>query len=250
MRRRLRLGSGGALATVVLVIFGVIAPSSATAAVTPAAEPAALLAAMSPPTYGLSNATATFVERPPQGTPTAVSDTLRAAFPSAGTYAVLSTGDATSADLSNSSPLTSADNGGGATRDGAERDVVVVRIDFATVAPNCILSFDYQFLSEEYPEFAGAGFGDSFVAELDVSTWSAIGGVVRAPNAFVFESVDRTPMTSAGATGSTYDGGKPARGIAAVNVGVAGRHSLYLSLFDVADNLYDTAVLIDDLTSC
>ncbi len=217
------------------------------AATTSEAGAAQLVAAIGVPLHGVPGAVGTFVSRPPAGSPAAVSDTTRPGFPATGPYVVLSTGNALSADDPNTSPKTSADNGGGAVRDGDERDVVVLRIDFTTPVLGCLLTFAYQFLSEEFPEFTSSPFSDAFVAELDLSTWSAVGGTVRAPSAFVIETVGTTPWHEAGATGSTYDGGKPVTGVAQVPIPSSGRHSLYLSLFDLVDNLYDTAVFVDNL---
>lgn len=238
-----------ALAATVTVAVTVAAPP-AYAATTGTADPADLVKVIGLPLHGVPGATATFVSLPPGGSPAAVSDTARTGFPTTGPYVVLSTGDAVSADLPNSSPKTTGDNAGGAVRDGAERDVVVLRIDFETPVSGCVLTFDYQFLTEEYPEFAGSPFGDAFVAELDLSTWSATSGAVTAPNAFVLETVGSTALTPHTASGSTYDGAKPAPGVARVEVPTSGSHSLYLSVFDVGDNRYDTAVFIDNLVFC
>ena len=231
------------------VTSAVVAPP-VSAATTATANAADLVRVVGLPLHGVPGASATFVALPPSGAPAAVSDTARPGFPTTGPYVVLSTGDAASADLPNSSPKTTGDNAGGAIRDGAERDVVVLRIDFETPVSGCVLTFDYQFLSEEYPEFTGQPFGDAFVAELDLSTWSATGGAVTAPNAFVLETVGTTTLTPYTASGSTYDGAKPAPGVARVEVPTAGEHSLYLSVFDVGDHRYDTAVFVDNLVTC
>lgn len=222
----------------------------ASAATTATADPAALVGVLGPPLHGVPGASATFLALPPTGTPAGVSDTVRPGFVTTGQYVVLSTGEAVSADLPNSSPKTTGDNGGGAIRDGAERDVVVLRVDFETPVSGCVLTFEYQFLTEEFPEFVGSGFGDAFVAELDLSTWSAATGAVSAPNAFVVESVGSTALVAATAAGSTYDAAKPAPGVARVVVPTSGAHSLYLSVFDVGDNRYDTAVFVDNLVVC
>lgn len=234
------------LTTAVLVTM--LAPAPARADTSPAG-PGVLLAAIGPASLGVPGARGAFEARPPSGTPTGVSDTTVPAFPTGGAFVVLSTGDATLADPSNDSPKTTGDNGGGATRDGAERDVVTLRIDFTTVAPACVVTFEYAFLSEEYPEWVGQPFGDAFVAELDATTWSAAYGEVTAPNAFVLETAGRSVLTAPGATGTTYDGGTgPA--LARVLVPASGPHSLYLSVFDVGDNRYDSAVLLDNLVLC
>lgn len=232
----------------VLVGAALLLAAPATATATP--DSAALLRALGPEAYGVPGAVATFVTLPPAGTPVAVSATTRPGFPSAGSYVVLSTGDATLADAPNDSPKTTADNGGGGVRGGAERDVVVLRVDFTTTAPACVLTFTYQFLSEEFPEWVGTEFGDAFVAELDATTWTATGFEVSAPDAFVLEAVGRTPMTQYGATGSTYDGAMTAPAVARAVVAEPGPHSLYLSLFDLGDNRYDTAAFVDNLMVC
>ncbi|WP_394263381.1 choice-of-anchor L domain-containing protein, partial [Trueperella sp.] len=36
---------------------------------------------------------------------------------------------------------------------------------------NC-LSFDFKFLSEEYPVYVGSSYNDAFIAELNESTWT------------------------------------------------------------------------------
>ena len=222
----------------------------AASAATPTADSSALLAALGPNGVAVAGATATFVARPPAGTPTAVSATTVPAFPTVGSYVVLSTGDASLADTANTSPKTTGDNGGGAVRGGDERDVVTLRVDFTTSTPACVVTFAYQFLSDEYPEWVGTTFGDAFVAELDASTWNVAGGEVTAPDAFAVEAVGRTPMTAQGATGTTYDGGMTGPDVARVVVPTPGAHSLFLSVFDVGDNRYDTTVFVDNLVLC
>lgn len=231
-------------------LFMAIAAACAVAAVpavagTTAATEADVARSLGVPVHGVPGAKVTFVTRPPSGTPVAVSDTRRPAFGSTGPYVVLSTGDATVADAANTSPKTGTDNGGGPVRDGAERDVLVVRVDFATPVNGCVLTFHYQFLTEEFPEH-GSAFDDAFVAELDLSTWTAVGGTVRAPSAFAVETAGAAAVSAATATGSTYDGGTPPR-VASTVVPASGPHSLYLSVFDVRDNLYDSAVYVDNL---
>jgi hypothetical protein len=246
MRTRHRIGCclGAGFALVVVTAL------PAQAATTATVDPVSLVAVLGPPLHGVPGASAEFVALPPSGVPAGVSDTVRPGFPTTGPYVVLSTGEAASADLPNDSPKTTGDNGGGPLRDGAERDVVVLRVDFETPVSGCVLTFDYQFLTEEFPEFGGPAFGDAFVAELDLSTWSVTSGTVTAPNAFVLETAGSTTLIAAAATGSTYDAAKPAPGIGRVVVPTSGAHRLYLSLFDVGDTRYDTAVFVDNLLIC
>ena len=82
----------------------------------------------------------------------------------------------------------STSNGGGAVRGGAERDVTVLGIDLDVPAVANCLTIDFRFLSEEYPEYVGGSVSDSFVAELDVTNWTASGSSVSAPNNFAFDA--------------------------------------------------------------
>ena len=61
-------------------------------------------------------------------------------------------------------------------RGDSDRDVSVLRLR-APVSPsdNC-LSFEFRFLSEEFPEFVNAGFNDAFIAELRASNWTTDSG--------------------------------------------------------------------------
>ena len=53
------------------------------------------------------------------------------------------------------------------------RDVVIMRVDLRVPTGDNCLSFDFRFLSEEFPEFVNDDFNDAFIAELGHSTWSA-----------------------------------------------------------------------------
>ena len=46
------------------------------------------------------------------------------------------------------------------------------------------LSFDFRFLSEEYPDRIASPFNDAFIAELDTSPWTTSGASISAPNNF------------------------------------------------------------------
>ncbi len=52
------------------------------------------------------------------------------------------------------------------------RDVVIMRIDLRVPKGHDCLSFDFRFLSEEFPEFVNDDFNDAFIAELGTSNWS------------------------------------------------------------------------------
>jgi Bacterial Ig-like domain (group 1) len=118
---------------------------------------------------------------------------------------------------------------------------------------NC-LTFDFKFFSEEFQEFVGTQFNDAFIAELDTSNWTTSGSTISAPNNFAFDPVGNvisinaagvTSMTAANALGTTYDGATPL--LSASTQVTPGAHSLYLSIFDQGDQIYDSAVFLDNL---
>ena len=115
---------------------------------------------------------AVFSALPPSSRPAAVSSTRLAGFPTNGsTFGILSTGNARLADDPNDSPSSGSESRGPSIR-GA-RDVVIMRVDLRVPSGANCLSFDFRFLSEEYPEFVGDLFNDAFIAELGRSTWTA-----------------------------------------------------------------------------
>jgi hypothetical protein len=248
--------------------LGLVATVAALAAVTlaPASRPAQLeiaptrdanqvAAAIADSGAGVTGAA--FVAIPPQGNPAAVSSTPLASFPTQGrSYAILTTGDATLAETPNDSDSNGTADGGDHVRGGSDFDVTILKIDFTAAAGTDCVSFDFRFLSEEFPEFVGQGVNDVFVAELDRSTWttSSDGTTVSAPDNFAFDprgnpiTVDATgpsTVSAAAAAGTTYDGATPA--LTARKAIAPGPHSLFLSIFDQGDSVYDSAVFLDRL---
>ncbi|MEO6497087.1 MAG: choice-of-anchor L domain-containing protein, partial [Solirubrobacteraceae bacterium] len=111
-----------------------------------------------------------FAILPPSATPAAVSTTKLGGFPRNGTsYGILSTGNAKIAGRKNTEGDSGSTSGGLAVR-GA-RDVVIMRIGFVVPKAHNCMTFNFRFLSEEYPEFVDDIFNDTFIAELDRSNW-------------------------------------------------------------------------------
>jgi uncharacterized delta-60 repeat protein len=178
---------------------------------------------------------------------------------SGGPFALLTTGDVS---VATTSPSVGVDNG---TRLGGVRglafDPTVLRVNLNV--PNdlpagmtYLLSFDFAFDTNEYPNRSREGFGDGFVAELDNSTWSVdpLTGRITAPNNFAFDARGQaiTPNSSFfGAsrvttqTGTQYNGGTPV--LQAHTAITPGAHTLYLSLLDVSDGQVDSAVFLRNL---
>jgi uncharacterized repeat protein (TIGR01451 family) len=198
---------------------------------------------------------ASYVATPACGKPNAVSSAALAGFPTAtSSYAILTSGDADLADDPNTAENSGADLGGPNVRGTTDLDVTILKIDLDVPAGRNCLTFDFRFLSEEFEEFVGNVFNDAFIAELDTSNWTTVGSSISAPNNFAFDpsgdvisinSSGATSMTSAHAAGTTYDGATPL--LAASTPITPGAHSLYLSIFDQQDRVWDSAVFVDGL---
>ena len=251
-------GNSSSWTLAVLVAAGLlVAAGSAGAAVTPSRDANAVAAAI--PAAGMSIGAASFLAIPPNGNPAGVSDSPIAPFPVDGaTYAVLSTGDATLSDQADQAGVfASADDGGAeapAGRGDTARDVTVLAIPIDVPAGANCLSFDFRFLSEEYPDFINSQFNDAFIAELDSSTWVSSGSVIGGlENDFALDATG-APLTVHSAqaglsepngAGTPYGGASaPLRAKTAVTPGA---HTVILSVLDLNDNAYDTAVFADAL---
>ncbi len=226
----------------------------ARAEVTPTRDPLAAATALADdPTLVAS---AAFTALPPQGNPVAVSTTALGEFPTSGdSYTMLSTGDTTVATTPNRAPNTGNDNGGVPLR-GA-RDVTTLRVDVDVPMTASCLSIRFRFYSEEFPEYVGEIYNDAFIAELGESSWDASGTAnptIRAPRNFAFDTrgnpisvnaVGPVSVSRSQASGSTYDAAT--QRLRASTPVTPGRHSLYHTIFDQGDRLFDSTVLIDRL---
>ncbi|HET9665417.1 MAG TPA: choice-of-anchor L domain-containing protein, partial [Desertimonas sp.] len=198
---------------------------------------------------------ATFDAVPPTGTPNDAQTRSLGGFPTDGsTYTILTSGDATLAETPNTSPSTGADVGGPNVRGNTDYDVTVLKVDLDVPAgPNC-LSIDFRFLSDEFPEYVQTAYNDAFIAELDISDWTTSGSTITAPHNFAFDEAHNeisinaagaASMSEGEAAGTTYDGATPL--LSASTPITSGAHSLYLSIFDQGDHIYDSAIFLDRL---
>ncbi len=115
--------------------------------------------------------------------------------------------------------------------------------------------FDFKFFSEEFPEFVGSSFNDGFLVEVGESTFFIEGNQAIAPDNIVFDdSGEQISINTTGALGftaedafeTTYDG---ATTILTTNYEFPeGTKTLTLvfSVFDVGDDIYDSAVFLGD----
>jgi hypothetical protein len=245
MRRALLLLSAAA---------ALAAPASASAAVTPSRDEAAVATALSAPAGAGVTVARSWVRIAPAGNPAAISDGLLGGFPTNGSsFAVLSSGDAAKADPANTS--VGDENGGApepAPRVGVE-DLTTLRLDLRVPAGVNCAAFSFRFLTDEEP--GDPTYNDGFVAELDTPDWEVNGqGQVVAPSNFAFDA-SRTVISvnSTGSTGLTPEQASgTAFGVATSRLTAAtpiapGPHSLYFSIFDQGDAIFDSAVFLDDL---
>jgi hypothetical protein len=203
-------------------------------------------------TASTSVVAANFDLAPPLGTPNGYATAPINVFPTDGPdFGILTSGNVQFADDPNTSPSTTADDAGPPARGSSAYDITVLRIVLnAPVGSNC-LTFDFKFLTEEFPEFVGTQYNDGFIAELDADTWTTVGSNIVAPNNFAFDqsgnviSVNTAGMSAGNAAGTTYDGATTL--LSASTTVTPGSHSLFLSILDQGDRFYDSAVFLDNL---
>jgi hypothetical protein len=253
-RRALGAATGGALALAGLAA----APSAHAATITPVSyDPtgaAALAAAIASDPALVTGASFTSPALP--GTPHAVATDLDGFAVDGPTFAILTTGNAQFADDPDTSESTGVDLGGSPVRGNTDRDVSILKIDLELPAAgegNC-LQLDFAFYSDEYAEYVGTSYNDAFIAELDSTTWTTSGSSITAANNFAFgpngepitiNAAGATAMSEAESVGTTYDGATPL--LTASTPASPGAHSLYLSIFDQGDGVWDSAAFVDNL---
>lgn len=130
-------------------------------------------------------------------------------------------------------------------------DATVLKVEIQVPPSHECLNVDFQFLSEEYPDFLGPQYRDTFLAELDSHTWTT-GGGLTAPDNFAIDSggnfidINTVSMAAANAAGSPY-GGATDYLFGNVPVNPGGSHSIFFSIFDKADREVDSTVFLDNL---
>lgn len=189
--------------------------------------------------------------------PAATANSPLGGFPTAGsTFSILTTGDALIADTPNDGEGEGENLGFNIAERGSANDPLILAIPVNVPANNNCLAIDYKFLSDEFPEFVNAGFNDTLVIELDQTTWvvnsdnsvNAPGDIAAAKGDRVsVDTVGPTSVDPAQSTGTTYDAATTT--LSTKTAVAAGAHTLYVSIFDSGDYIYDSAVFVDNLRS-
>jgi hypothetical protein len=173
-------------------------------------------------------------------------------FPTHGsTFAILSTGLASDASRPNSEGNLSTELGGLNNNEG--NDLVRLHMQLHVPANVNCANFDFSFYSEEFPEWVGYQYNDAFTAQLNNPAISVshtlTDSIVIAPGNFALDSAGNvisvnTVFGVSAPTGTTYDGVTPflqARAVVTPSTTI----DMYLSIQDLGDSIYDSAVFLD-----
>ena len=157
------------------------------------------------------------------------------------TFAVLSTGN-----VNNIEALEDYDYPGSGP-DTSAGDRAAFSFDIEVPATANSFSFNFYFLSREYPEWVGSAYNDTFEVHLDSNAYQgqivfdAFGNPVTVNNA-LFSVVNPAQLTG---TGFDADGGTG--WVVTIAPCEAGETMhIEFEIYDVADGVWDSAVLIDN----
>ena len=241
--------------------LGLLAAVPAGATVTATTSGTTLVSAMAAPQQAFPVAS---LALPPSGTPAGTSTSVLPPFPYVSPYAVLSTGDATVSDQPGKS--TSADDGGTPTSTGghgdSDYDTTILSLGRVSVPSGMTcLSFNFRFLSADYPSGLTSPYNDAFIAEVapnssGQSQWLAMGTTIQKLDQDFAVTSDGKPITvkstgvatmsPAEAAGTPYAAATaPLR--AQVPVTPTDILALFFSIFDHGNATGDSAVFIDQL---
>lgn len=196
-----------------------------------------------------------------------VSSAPLAGFPREGTrFIIMSTGDAASAylpDRNQAEVLYRGRSGddisgileGWSTEEGQDLVQLILNLRVPGWAQG--LAFDFQFFTEEWPDFYGFPFNDTFLAQVGEQSFTINwDGGVTAPGNVAFDSNGNLISVNVGFgldpgdpnpdTGTTYDG---TTGLLTTRFPIPegqNRITLTLSLFDAGDSIVDSAVFLDN----
>ncbi len=136
-----------------------------------------------------------------------------------------------------------------APRDCALFDYADIRIKMVVPAEASGIAFDFAFLSAEYPQWVNAPSNDMFVAWLDSESWTGNISFDGSGNPISPRSAAEALANNTEALhGSGFEGHGATRWLTSSAQVTAGESiELVFAIFDMADNLIDSAVLLDHL---
>lgn len=166
-----------------------------------------------------------------------------------GTFAVLASGLASTAEVPNTSGSTSTILNGLNNSQG--NDMTRLRLRLRKPAGATCLNFHFAFYSEEFPEWVGSQYNDAFTAEMGGTDLQIINNQVVAPRNFAFDSGGNlisvnTVFGYTLSSGTTYDGRTPLLLATTPLEGQSNEVEIVLTIQDLGDSIYDSAVFFDD----
>jgi hypothetical protein len=169
-------------------------------------------------------------------------------FPTQGTtFAILSTGKASSAELPNNQGNLGIMLPGLNNSQGNDLVQLALRVHVPE-NKNC-LHVDFKFFSEEFPEYVGHDYNDTFTAELGGTNIVISGNSVTAPLNFAYDTQQQiisvnTVFGVMDNTGTTYDGATPLLRTQ-TPVTPTATVDIVFSVQDLGDSFWDSAVFLD-----
>ncbi len=129
-------------------------------------------------------------------------------------------------------------------------DKVTFTLTFSVPATANSLSFDFYFLSAEYPEFVGTQYNDTFETNVTGTAWSGNAAVDGAGNDITINSAlfSVTNPADLQGTGFNNTGGGTGWMTTLVPADPLDTLTLEFVIWDEADGIYDSAVMLDNFT--
>jgi hypothetical protein len=175
---------------------------------------------------------------------------------------VLSTGDVRASDQPQASASTNDGAGPPAGHGDTAYDTTIMQVLRVTVpAVDSCLSFNFRFLSADYPSRLTSQFNDAFIAEITPessagSSWTTSGSsILKLENDFAvsggqpitIKSTGSASLSPAEAVGTPYGGATAPLRAQVPLAGGSPDQALFFSIFDHGDAVGDSAVFIDNL---
>ncbi len=133
---------------------------------------------------------------------------------------------------------------------GVAGDRTGLQLELDVPATANSFTIDFYFLSAEYPEFVGTQYNDTFKAEVAGTAWSGNAAIDSGGNSITINSALFTVTAPPDLQNSGFDfvGGGTGWLTAIVPADPLDRLTLNLLIYDMADGIYDSGVLLDNFS--